>query len=151
MGDYRRLLVVANETLAGRRLLDEIKELIGPGATVRVVAPALSSRLQYVLSDVDEPRAEAQKRLDRSLELLSESGIPATGTVGDANPVRAFKDEEAMFEPDVVMVSTHPVGRSHWLENDVVEKIKEATDVPVVHVVVDLAAEEAEQKLHNMV
>lgn len=139
---YRRLLVVANETAAGRRLHDEIRRLAASDAEVKVVAPALSSRIDYLLSNVDKPRAEARLRLDRSLALLAESGIAATGEVGDANPVRAFKDQLAIFQPDAVIVSTHPADRSNWLEGRVVEKIRASTTLPVEHVTVDIRSEQ---------
>ncbi|MGH2906514.1 MAG: hypothetical protein ACRDKI_07060 [Solirubrobacterales bacterium] len=144
---YERLLVIANETIAGSGLHRQIRDMLTEGGKVLVVAPALSSRLKYVFSDVDGPRAQAQERLDRSLELLAASGIRARGEVGDVNPVRAFEDEVALFEPDAVLVSTHPEGRSHWLENHIVEKIEAKTDLPVTHVVVDLTAEEAAARI----
>jgi hypothetical protein len=37
-------------------------------------------------------------------------------------------------------VSTHPPGRSNWLELGVVEQARLRFDVPVTHVVVDLDA-----------
>lgn len=144
---YQRLLVVANETIAGAALHKHIRELTADDGRVIIVAPALSSRLEYVFSDVDKPREHAQERLDESLRLLKESGIDAEGEVGDANPVRAFEDAVSVFDPDAVLVSTHPEGRSHWLERGEVEKIRSKTDLPVEHVVVDLAAEVAEQHL----
>ncbi|HEV7918137.1 MAG TPA: universal stress protein [Solirubrobacterales bacterium] len=144
MGDYKRVLVIANETVAGRGLHDEIAKAAGEGAEVHVVAPALSSRLKYVFSDVDGPRANAKDRLDDSLERLEKSGIKATGEVGDTNPVRAFEDAVSTFEPDYVVISTHPPGKSNWLENKVVDRIRDHTDVPVTHVVVDLAKEQAD-------
>jgi hypothetical protein len=144
MSTYSRVLVIANETIAGSGLHRQIADMTGEGSEVMVVAPALSSRLKYVFSDVDGPRAEAQKRLDRSLELMSQSGIRANGEVGDVSPVRAFEDAVAVFEPDAVIVSTHPEGRSNWLEDGVVDKIRDRTAVPVTHVVVDLTVEDAE-------
>jgi hypothetical protein len=39
------------------------------------------------------------------------------------------------------VVSTHPPGRSHWLEQGVVETARMRYDVPVTHVVVDLETE----------
>ncbi|MBJ7458537.1 MAG: hypothetical protein JHD02_05045 [Thermoleophilaceae bacterium] len=137
---YQRLLVIANETIAGEGLHDHIRELTADGGRVIIIAPALSSRLKYVFSDIDEPRAQAQARLDASFALLHESGIDAEGDVGDANPVRAFEDAVAVYEPDGVLVSTHPEGRSNWIEKGVVEKLRSKTDLPVEHVVVDLAA-----------
>lgn len=135
---FDRILVVANETIAGVDLHRQIADMASEGAEVTVVAPALSSRLKYAFSDVDGPREEAQQRLDSSIALMARSGIKASGEVGDANPVRAFEDAVALFEPEAVVVSTHPEGRSNWLEADVVEKIRSRTDLPVTHVVVDL-------------
>jgi hypothetical protein len=147
---YQRLLVIANETIAGKSLHNHISELTADGGRVIIVAPALSSRLKYVFSDVDEPRAEAQGRLDASIKLLHDSGIDAEGEVGDANPVRAFEDAVSIYDPDGVLVSTHPEGRSNWIEKGVVGKIEGKTDLPVEHVVVDITADvSAEQLSHG--
>lgn len=141
---FDRILVIANETIAGADLHHQIADMANDGAAVRVVAPALSSRLKYAFSDVDGPREEARQRLESSLALLEKGGVSATGDVGDANPVRAFEDAVALFEPEAVVVSTHPEGRSNWLESGVVEKIRDRTELPVTHVVVDLEVAQAE-------
>lgn len=137
-----RLLVIANETIAGAGLHARIKEMLADDGEVLVIAPALSSRIRYIFSDVDEAREKAFERLKESLALLEKSGIKADGGIGDADPVRAFEDGVAVFEPDAVLVSTHPEGRSNWLENKVVDKIRERTRLPVAHEVVDLNAAE---------
>lgn len=141
---FDRILVIANETIAGADLHNQIVDLSSESAEVRVVAPALSSKMEYAFSDVDGPREEARQTLESSLALMERSGISATGEVGDANPVLAFEDAVATFEPDAVVVSTHPEGRSHWLETDVIEKIRSRTELPVTHVVVDLEAASTE-------
>jgi hypothetical protein len=43
-----------------------------------------------------------------------------------------------------VIISTHPEGRSHWLERGIVAAARERFDVPVTHVVVDLEKEQEE-------
>lgn len=146
---YKRLLVIANETIAGAGLHSQIREMTSDGGRVIIIAPALSSRLKYVFSDVDGPREEARERLEASVEALRKSGIDAEGEVGDANPVRAFEDAVAIYDPDAVLVSTHPEGRSHWLERGEVEKIRAKTDLPVEHVVVDLTSHVAEDQLSS--
>lgn len=143
MSNYKRLLVIANETIAGKNLHEQIAEMIADDGEILVVAPALGSRLEYLFSAVDEPRAHAKERLTASIESMAADGLTADGAVGDANPVQAMKDAVAVFEPDAVVVSTHTPERSNWIENGVVEKIKAQTDLPVTHVVVDLVAEEA--------
>lgn len=146
---FERVLVIANETVAGANLHREIAEMTSDGGSVMVVAPALNSRLKFAFSDVDEAREKAQKRLDDSLALLERSGIKAIGEIGDSDPVRAFEDSVALFDPTAVVVSTHPSGRSNWLESKVVERIRDRTELPVTHVVVDLTAENAEEHLQS--
>ena len=142
--DERRILVVANETVAGARLRDEIKAATrGHSARVLVVIPALNSPLKHWLSDEDDARAAAAERLDRSVAELGRQGIDARGEVGDADPLQAIEDALGTFGADVVVISTHPEGRSNWLERGVVSSARERFAVPITHVVVDLEAEAA--------
>ena len=55
-------------------------------------------------------------------------------------PVQAIDDAIRTFIPDEIVISTHPEGRSNWLERGVVESVKQRYEVPVTHVVVDLEA-----------
>jgi hypothetical protein len=110
---------------------------------VLVVCPALNSPLRHWVSDEDQARVAAQERLDASLEAMQESGIDARGEIGDSDPLQAIEDAFRTFAPDEIIISTHPEGRSHWLERGIVESTRERFAVPVTHVVVDLAAERA--------
>ena len=83
----------------------------------------------------------AHERLERSLERLRELGVTAEGEVGDADPLQAIEDGLRTFGADEVIISTHPEGRSVWLEKGVVRAARERFDVPITHVVVDLEAE----------
>ena len=140
--DERRILVVANETVGGEALREQI-ERRGEGSRTRVlvISPALNSPIRHWASDEDPARAEARKRLDTSLRRLQESGIAASGEVGDADPLLAIEDAVRTFGPDEIIISTHPEGRSHWLERGVVTGARERFAVPITHVVVDLEAE----------
>ncbi len=109
-----------------------------------VVSPALNSPLRHFVSDEGNARREAQERLDRSLEALATAGIDARGEVGDADPLQAIDDSLRTFGADEIIISTHPEGRSNWLEKGVVSGAKRRFTVPVTHVVVDLQAERAE-------
>ena len=71
------------------------------------------------------------------------SASAASGEVGDADPVQAIEDALRTFGPDVIIISTHPEGRSNWLERGVVSTARERFAVPITHVVVDLEAEAA--------
>jgi Ca2+/Na+ antiporter len=141
--DERRILVIANETVGGEALREQIERRgEGQRSRVLVVSPALNSPLRHWASDEDPARAEARKRLDTSLERLRQSGIEADGKVGDAEPLQAIEDAVRTFGPDEIIISTHPEGRSHWLERGVVSGARERFAVPITHVVVDLEAEE---------
>jgi GABA permease len=141
----RHILVVANETLGGHELRRLIEERSRDVPTVILVCtPALNSRVRYWASDEDGARAAAQERLDASLVGLHALGIEASGEVGDANPLQAMEDELRTFGADEIIISTHPPGRSNWLERGVVDRARERFAVPVTHVVVDLDREREE-------
>jgi hypothetical protein len=143
--NVRRFLVIANETVGGRTLRDRITEkAAGYEEQVLVVCPALNSPLKHWTSDEDEARIEAQRRLEASLQKLRQAGVDARGEVGDADPVQAMEDALRLFGADEIIISTHPEGRSHWLERGVVTTAKDRFDVPITHVVVDLEAEREE-------
>lgn len=140
-GEYR-ILVVANETVGGPELLAEVRQRAGDRhARVLVVAPALNSPLKTMLSDEDAARAAAQERLEASLTSMRAVGLDAQGEVGDSDPVQAIDDALRTFAPDELIVSTHPEGRSKWLELGVVERSRQRFDLPLTHVVVDLDAD----------
>jgi hypothetical protein len=141
----RRILVIANETVRGEALRATIGErAAGHRADVLVVVPALNKRLKHWTSDEDEARAAAEERMRASLAELGRSGLAARGEVGDADPLQALEDGVRKFGPDEIIISTHPEGRSHWLESGVVTRARERFVVPITHVVVDLEAERRE-------
>jgi hypothetical protein len=143
--DVHRVLVVANQTVGGRALMDEIaRHCKGKHAEVLVVTPALTaSQLQHWTSDVDEALAAAKERLEASVAAIRGLGLDARGVVGDQDPNVALEDGLREFGADEVIISTHPPERSRWLEHGVVEKARHEVPVPVTHVVVDLESETA--------
>jgi hypothetical protein len=143
-GERKRILVVANETVAGRALRGEVVRRAGEDADVLVVCPALNSPIRHWASDEDAARAEAERRLAASLTCLAAEGVEARGEVGDADPVQAMDDALRTFGADEIVISTHPPGRSNWLEKAVIERARERYPVPITHVVVDLEQERAQ-------
>ena len=138
----RRILVIANETVGGATLRDRIRERSeGVRAEVLVVAPALNTPIRHWASDEDGARAVAESRLQESLTLLRSGGVSARGEVGDAEPLQAIEDALRTFGADEIIISTHPEGRSQWLERGVVSAARERFAVPITHVVVDLDAD----------
>jgi hypothetical protein len=140
-----RILVVANETVGGGPLRAELERRArGPATEVLVVAPALASPVQHWVSDVDGARSAADERVRASVERLAETGLVVRGEVGDQDPLQAIEDALRTFGADEIVISTHPEGRSHWLEQDLITKARERFALPITHVVVDLAGEREE-------
>lgn len=138
-GRVHRILVVANETVGGGELLALLgRKAEGVAEELLLVCPALNSKVRTWTSDEDGARAAAQARLDASLGRLQEAGVSARGEIGDGDPLQALEDALRVFPADEIVVSTHPPGRSHWLEQGVVEQARLRYDVPITHVVVDL-------------
>jgi hypothetical protein len=138
----RHILVVANETVVSRRLVELIESRAAGGAVqVTVVAPVNQPRQGYVVY-YDTRKGSARRRLDRTLDLLRREGIPAVGVVVEGDPVSAMRDAIHQLEPDEIIVSTHPKQKSGWLRRDAVEQMRRvAGEIPFEHVVVDLAEE----------
>jgi len=138
----RRVLVIANETVAGEELVGAISTLsLTQASSFLVVCPALNSRLKTWTSDEDPAREAAQARLAATLERLGAVGIQARGEIGDSDPLVAVEDAVRSFRPDEIVISTHPPGKSNWLERGIVDGVRVRFDVPVTHVVVDLEAQ----------
>jgi hypothetical protein len=117
-----------------------LRKVEGVNNQVLVVCPALNSQVRHWASDEDAARAAAQRRLDASLARLRELGVHARGEVGDGDPLQAMEDALRTFGADEIVISTHPEGRSNWLERGVVTAARERFEVSITHVVVDLEA-----------
>jgi hypothetical protein len=161
----RQILVVANETVVSKALVELIEEKAqGSNVVVTVLAPVNQPRQGYVVY-YDTRRASARRRLDKTLDVLREQGIRATaarrrldktlellrsadvhanGIVVETDPVSALRDAIDQLEPSEVIVSTHPQQKSGWLRRNAVEQMRRvAGDLPFQHLVVDVGAEQA--------
>jgi hypothetical protein len=138
----KQILVIANETVVSRKLVDLIEKHAAGGAVeVTVVAPVNQPRQGYVVY-YDTRKAAARRRLDRTLDILRKEGVPATGVVVESDPVSALRDAIDQLEPDEVIVSTHPRQKSGWLRRDAVEQMRRVSGrLPFEHIVVNLAEE----------
>jgi len=136
--DERRILVLANETLASARLVEEVERAAaGRRARILVVCPALTSAVRHWASDVDGGRALAERRLHASLGRLRAAGFDdVRGEVGDDDPLQALEDALRTFGADEIVVATHPEESAAWLERRVVERARERFALPVAHVVI---------------
>jgi hypothetical protein len=135
------VLVLANETIGGAKLLDAIRERHAEGgARFHVVVPLTRPRHGNVIYD-EAVRDSAQVRVDLALSFMHQEGIEGTGEVGDGDPLNAAKDAIAEHGIDEIIVSTLPPQSSGWMKRDLIEALEGETGLPVKHVVVDLARE----------
>ncbi|HEX3291857.1 MAG TPA: hypothetical protein VHR46_10725 [Gaiella sp.] len=127
------VLVVANETVLGERLLDRIRERAAQGAAgFLIVSP------QSDPSQAEHP--EAERRLRQALTTLRDEGIEAHGQIAHPDPYAAAMQVIEDERVDELIVSTFPGERSGWLRRDVVERLRKDAGVPVEHVVADVPA-----------
>jgi hypothetical protein len=133
----KTVLVVANETLGGRSLLEAIRARATKGDVRFVlVAPQNRPRAGLVVYD-DSVFDAAQTRVDLALELARAEHIDAIGEVGDSDAYAATIDAIHTYRPDEIIISTYPATRSGWLRRDLIERVRDATGLPVEHVVAD--------------
>jgi hypothetical protein len=137
----KHILVVANQTIGGTKLLDLVRERAQePDTSFTLVVPMTRPKQGYVIYD-DAVRDAAQVRLDLALSYLRGEDIVAGGEIGDEDPYTATIDAIHEYHPDEVIISTLPQSSSGWLRRDLIERIQDSTDVPVTHVISDIDAE----------
>ena len=135
------VLVLANETIGGRELLDAIRDRHKEGdARFHVVVPQSRPRHGNVIYD-EAVRDSAQVRVDLALAFMRDEGIEGTGEVGDADPFNAATDAIGAHGIDEIIISTLPAVTSGWLRRDLPERLENETGLPVKHVVVDVDSE----------
>jgi hypothetical protein len=137
----KHILVVANQTIGGAKLLELVRERAREVDTsFTLVVPMTRPRSGYVIYE-DAVRDSAQVRLDLALSYLRSEDIVASGELGDEDPYTATLDALREYEPDEVIISTLPSSSSGWLRRDLIERIQDATTAPVTHVISDIDAE----------
>lgn len=139
----RKVLVVANQTIAGRQLLDAVHERVKQDPETRIILCVPRSEPSHgrVIYD-DVVFDAAQIRVDLARNVLRDEGINAIGEVGDPDAYTATMDAVLEYDPDEIIISTLPGASSGWQRRDLVERVQQASGLPVEHVVVDLDAEQ---------
>jgi GABA permease len=138
-----RVLVLANETVEGHELLEELRSIDRAGrAKYFVCVPANpidtgTAMYEGAVYMWEATVQAAQERLDRTLTLLRSENLDAEGELGSFKPLKALEDAVGQFKPDRMVICTLPEDRSAWLRFDIVERARESYRLPVTHVVVD--------------
>lgn len=130
----KNVLVLANETVLGKPLLDRIRAHAKEGERVSFL----------IISPQSDPNRgshpEAERRLRAALTQLRAEEIEVHGQIAHPDPftaaMHAVRDERV----DSILVSTFSEQRgSSWLRRDLVGRLEREAKVPVEHVVVEPA------------
>jgi hypothetical protein len=131
------VLVVANETLGGRSLIEAVRERVAQGDVRFVLVVPQNRPHAGLVIYADAVHDAAQARVDLALGFVHSEGIQAIGEVGDPDPYTATMDAVREYNPDEIIISTYPETRSGWLRRDLLDRVRHASGVPVAHVVAD--------------
>ena len=126
--DGTRLLIATGEAAAsGDELPRLVRALIDTASEVLVMTPMLISRLEWLASDTDRARYEADERLSTVLGQLDTLAPEATvhGRVGDDTPFTAFADAIRDFRPDHILIALRGGDHSGWQERGLLDQIRE--------------------------
>jgi hypothetical protein len=135
----RRYLVVANRTLGGEHLAEEITKRVAAARTdedeceFHVVVPITHLAGRGIETE-GEVRAAAELRLAAALDRFAAWGVEASGEIGDARPLTAISDVLRHRHFDEIILSTLPPGPSQWLKLDLPHRLVRTFDIPVTHV-----------------
>jgi hypothetical protein len=137
----KKVLVVANQTIGGSKLLETVRSRAAQGdVSYALVVPRGRPPSGGIIYD-DVVRQAAAVRLSLAKQFLAREDIEIEGEVGDEDPFTAAMDGIALYNPDEVIVSTLPRTSSGWLRRDLVERIEQASGLPVEHLVSDIDQE----------
>jgi hypothetical protein len=123
-----RLLIATGEAAASQDELPRlVRALIDNASEVLVMTPVLISRLQWLASDTDRARYEADERLSTVLghveTLAPEAEI--RGQIGDDTPLTAFSDAIREFLPDHILIALRSHDQSGWQERGLLDQVRE--------------------------
>jgi hypothetical protein len=135
-GEESNVLVIANETVLGRPLLDRIRERARRSpASFLIVCP------QSDPTQSEHP--EAERRLRRALAVLRGEGLDVHGQIAHPDPYTAVMHAVHDERVDEIVISTFAGERSGWLRRDLVERVRKDTGLPLEHI--ETQAEELEE------
>ena len=153
----RRYLVVANQTLLGAELREELRKRIeaGPGSfyvlvpnttaaqyhIVPAAGGALQPRMAWWATNYrgpatdEEASAQARQRLSQMLADLAALGVPVEGDLGSSHPLEAMEKAFIDRQFDEIIVATLPRRVSRWLGADLPHQAERRFRVPVTTII----------------
>jgi hypothetical protein len=131
----KHVLVLTSEDLADANEVPEpIRPLIAQAEEIYVVAPTLTTWLQWVATDIDRARVSADQRLRRVFDHMHADGLAPRGAVADEDQVVAIADALLEFDADLIVLRLHVPGSEHenWHEHRVAERVRSHFDLPTI-------------------
>jgi hypothetical protein len=128
-----RVLVVTNEDLAdANEVPQSIRPLVDEAEEIYVVAPALTTWMQWLTDESDRAVVSADERLRTVFAHMHAGGLRPHGEVGAENQLTAIADALAEFDADLIVLRLHAPGTEHenWREHRIAEKVRSHFDVP---------------------
>jgi GABA permease len=137
-GRANRVLVLANKNVSTSELFDVLRRVDAQQRAdyficvpVNPVDTGQAERTGPVFV-LDATVTAAQERLDVILTAMRGIGLSAAGELGDYRPLRALEAAVRRFRPDQLVIAE---ARSSWLRLGMVDKVRAAYPIPVIHVV----------------
>jgi hypothetical protein len=129
-----RLLIVTGAAVADvAELPPLVRSLIESASEILVVTPVLPGRLQWLASDTDRVRHEADERLRTVISHLEELAPEAAtaGATGDETPLSAFADAVRQFRPDHILLALRASDHAAWQERGLTDRVREGFHIPL--------------------
>ena len=137
-----RLLIVTGAAVADvAELPPLVWSLIESASEILVITPVLPGRLQWLVSDTDRVRHEADERLRTVISHLEELAPEAAtaGAVGDETPLTAFADAVRRFRPDHILLALRAADHAAWQERGLTDRVREGFHIPLTIFEIDRA------------
>ena len=128
----RRLLVATGAAVADvGEIPPLVRGLLDAASHLLVITPILPGRLQWLVSDTDRARHQADERLNVLLGQMEQMGLAAEGRVGDETPLTAFDDAVKSFQPDHILIALRGSEGAGWQEGGLVDQVRERFHLPI--------------------
>ena len=131
----RRVLVLSNEDLAdANEVPPSILPFIDEAEEIYVVAPTLTTWMQWLTDDRDSARVSADERLRTVFDHMHAEGLTPHGEVGSEDQVTAIADALAQFDADLIVLRLHVPGSEHEnrREHRIAADVRSHFDVPTI-------------------
>jgi hypothetical protein len=128
--ERKPLLVFLNEVAGGRKLLQAVRERQDQISGVVAAAPQNQPSVGQLI-DSAEVREAARARVEVTMAVLSEFGIPSIGEVLDPESSLALDDAVRAHRPGEVLFSSLPDTRFGFMRRDLVEWVRDKIEPEV--------------------